>query len=84
MDFREATDRLCARLDHEDVAKALSVSLQTVRQARMQNGSTARRSPPPAWRQAMIRLAEQEVLHYRNLISELRADEGVDSKETVD
>ena len=33
--FREAVDSLCSALTHEDVAKALDVSVQTIRQARM-------------------------------------------------
>jgi hypothetical protein len=40
MNFREAVDALCASLSHEDVAKALGVSLQTVRQARCVQSAT--------------------------------------------
>jgi hypothetical protein len=76
MDFRQATDGLCAKLDHEDVAHALGVSLQTIRQARLQQGTNARRSPPPGWRDAVIRLAEEKVGHYRRLIEQLQAETG--------
>lgn len=74
MNFREATDNLCERVGHADVAQALGVSLQTIRQARMANDSAARRSPPAEWEQALIRLAEKQVWHYRQLIEVLRFD----------
>ena len=72
MKFREATDTLCASLNHEDVAKALGVSVQTVRQARLKEDSNGFRAPPRNWERAIIRLAEARVLHYRKLIEELR------------
>jgi hypothetical protein len=76
MDFREATDGLCGKVDHEDVARALGVSLQTIRQARLQPETRSHRSPPPGWRDAVIRLAEEKVSHYRRLIQELQATSG--------
>jgi hypothetical protein len=72
MDFREATDNLCVRTDHEDLAKALGVSLQTVRQARLGSEAAAHRSPPGDWKGTIIRLAEEKVWHYRQLIESLR------------
>src|SRR3954451_14198617 len=75
MDFRQATDGLCAKVDHDDVARALGVSLQTIRQARLQRGSNAHRSPPAGWRDAVIRLAEEKVAHYRRLIEKLEASD---------
>jgi hypothetical protein len=71
MKFREAVDALCVSLSHEDVAKALGVSLQTVRQARLREDSSAFRAPPKNWERAVIRLAEARVLHYRKLIEKL-------------
>jgi phage/plasmid primase-like uncharacterized protein len=38
MDFQEATDKLCAKLEHADLARALGASVQAVRQARLSNG----------------------------------------------
>jgi hypothetical protein len=76
MDFRQATDGLCAKVDHEDVARVLGVSLQAIRQARLRPGGNAHRSPPPGWRDAVIRLAEEKVAHYRRLIEKLQADDG--------
>jgi hypothetical protein len=72
MGFREATDGLCDRIDHDDVAKALGVSVQTVRQARMKPDTHAHRSPPSDWQDALIRLAEERVWHYRKLIEDIR------------
>lgn len=72
MNFRKATNKVCAKVGHAELADALGVSLQTVRQARLKNGSPARRSPPADWEHALIRIAEKQVWHYRQLIEELR------------
>jgi len=74
MDFREATDGLCAKVDHDDIAKAMGVSVQTVRQARLTENAKAHREPPREWRDAVIRLAEERVWHYRKLIREIRRE----------
>jgi hypothetical protein len=76
MDFREATDGLCVKVDHEDVARALGVSLQTIRQARLQPETKSHRSPPPGWRNAVLRLAEEKVRYYQGLIRELQTSDG--------
>jgi hypothetical protein len=72
MDFREATDGLFARVDHEDLAKALGVSIATIRQARLRPSASAHRAPPPEWHHAVIRMAEERVWHYRRLVESLR------------
>jgi DNA-binding GntR family transcriptional regulator len=72
MNFRAATDGLCEKLDHSDLAEALGVSVQTIRQARLQNENGAHRTPPSDWEGAVIRLAEKRVWHYRRLIERLR------------
>jgi hypothetical protein len=72
MDFREATDGLFSRVDHEDLAKALGVSVASIRQARLKSDANAHRAPPEDWRHAVIRLAEERVWHYRRLIEALR------------
>jgi hypothetical protein len=72
MNFREAVDSLCSALTHEDVANALGVSVQTIRQARMQEDSKSYRAPPQNWERALIRLAENRVSYYRKLIEKLR------------
>lgn len=75
MNFRKAIDELCERIDHDDVAKALGVSVQTVRQARMAPEAAAHRSPPDQWEREVIRLAESRLTHYRQLIDKLSNDE---------
>jgi hypothetical protein len=72
MDFKHATDGLFDRVGHEDLAKALGVSIATIRQARLSPDAAAHRSPPGEWEQAVIRLAEARVWHYRRLIEKLR------------
>ena len=72
MHFREAVDALCKPLTHEDVAEALGVSVQTVRQARLKQDSDAFRAPPKNWKAAIVRLAENRVSHYRKLIEKLK------------
>jgi hypothetical protein len=74
MQFREAVDALCAPLSHGDIAEALGVSVQTIRQARMKEDSSAFRAPPADWSRTIIRLAERRIMHYRKLIDRLRAD----------
>ena len=72
MKFREAVDSLCSALTHEDVAKALGVSVQSIRQARMNEDSKSFRAAPKNWERALIRLAENRVSYYRRLIERLR------------
>ncbi len=72
MKFREAVDALCSSLIHEDVAKALGVSVQTIRQARMKEDSKSYREPPQNWKRAIIQLAENRVLQYRKLVQQLK------------
>src|SRR6476659_8888262 len=71
MKFREAIDALCTCLNHQDVAKALGVSVQTVRQARLKEDSDGFRAPPKNWERAVIRLAEARVSHYHKLLEKL-------------
>lgn len=59
MDFKEATDRLTDRIGHDDVAHAAGVSVQTVRQARLDEGHVNHRPPPENWRSVVARLARE-------------------------
>lgn len=72
MTFNEATDRLFSRIDHKDLAKALGVSVASIRQARLKPDASAHRSPPPEWESIVLRLAEERVWHFRKLIEEIR------------
>ena len=74
MDFKSAVDSLCDKVDHGDVASALGVSVQAVRQARLKDEADAHRPPPKDWHSALIRVAEDRVWHYRRLIDALRTD----------
>jgi hypothetical protein len=72
MDFKKTTDGLFDRVGHEDLAKALGVSVATIRQARLGHQANAHRSPPDNWEAAVIRLAEERVQHFRRLIDGIR------------
>jgi DNA-binding GntR family transcriptional regulator len=76
MDFKEATDGLFDRISHEELAKALGVSVALIRQARLPQAAKARREPPKGWEGAVIRLAETRVWHYRKLIDQVRKGGG--------
>ena len=73
MDFREATDELFERVDHAELAKALRVSVASIRQARLDANARAHRTPPAEWEDAVIRLAEDRLTHYRRLIERVRS-----------
>jgi hypothetical protein len=74
MDFRIATDELCAAITHDDIARELGVSVQSIRQARMNKETNGRRSPPDNWKEAVAELAEKRIADYRCLIERLRAN----------
>ena len=71
MDFREATETLCAGVSHQELANALGVSIATVRQARLRDDAKAHRSPPGHWKATVKRLAEKRLAQYRRLIESL-------------
>jgi len=72
MNFRDATDQLTDCPSHDDIATAAGASVQSIRQARMDPDSPAYRTPPPNWREAVIRLAEERIERLRQLIEGLR------------
>ena len=72
MDFRKATDDLCMAITHDDVARQLGVSVQSIRQARMKSDSRGRRAPPENWEKALALLAENRIAAYRQLIERLQ------------
>jgi hypothetical protein len=75
MNFKKITDELFVRLTSDDLAKEAKVSGQTIRKARLEEGTTASRSPPPGWQQAALRLAEKQIAHFQKLAAKLRASE---------
>jgi len=72
MDFKKATDELFARIAHEDLAKALGVSVASIRQARLAPGALAHREPPTNWERTTAKLAEQRAERLIRLASNLR------------
>lgn len=72
MEFRDATDELFSRISHDDLAAMLGVSVATIRQARLADDALAHRSPPAGWEGAVIRLAEERISHYRQLLQKMR------------
>jgi transposase len=71
MTFRKATDDLLAGISHEELAKALGVSVATVRQARLADDAKAHRSPPASWGAPVLRLAKQRADHFKRLVARL-------------
>ncbi len=73
MNFRKVTDELLAAVTHDELAKALGCSVATVRQARLDESAKAHRRPPEGWEQAVLKLAEQKLEHFKRLVAKLRA-----------
>ena len=78
MDFRSGTDALFKRITHDDLAKALGVSVASIRQARLRADAESHRAPPVEWRDAILSLAQQRVKYLLQLIERVEHD-----KETV-
>lgn len=75
MDFKEATQRLKKSLTDQEIAEELSVSIQSVRQARAEPESASFRKPPDGWREALVALCERRQEELRRLEEELSQDE---------
>lgn len=74
MTFKEATDVLFQRVDHSCLANAMSVSVASIRQARLNEKASAYRRPPAGWQAAVIVLAERRIKDYKALLA-LMAEE---------
>jgi hypothetical protein len=78
MGQRRLAQRFCGsprqgdRVNHEELADLLDVSVASIRQARLAPTAKAHRNPPDKWEGAVIRLAERRVFHYRKLIDQIR------------
>lgn len=73
MDFKTATDRVAGCITHAEIAEACGVSLQSIRQARMDPNSPSYRNPPGGWEVVLARLARArsaELLRFAETISE--------------
>lgn len=71
MDFKSATDRLTACLSHVDIAEAAGVSVQLIRQARVEPGNPSYRNPPDGWQKVVARLARQRAKELRALADDV-------------
>jgi hypothetical protein len=74
VDFIEATDRLVGRVTHRELADELGVSLQTIRQARMDPKSSSHRKPPNGWQAAVAKLAARRGGELTKLAEQLRRE----------
>lgn len=72
MNFKDATDELFDRIDHADLARALGVSVASIRQARLAGSAKAHREPPKDWREAIVQLAEERATRYKSLAEKVR------------
>lgn len=72
MKFKAATDILFSETSHADLAKALGVSVATVRQARLGADAMAHRSPPEGWEKQVVRLANERAVRLTWLSERLR------------
>jgi hypothetical protein len=71
MEFREAIDRLGERVTHEQAARALGVSVASVRQYRLPPEANAYRSASSGWGKALARLARSRAHELNELADEL-------------
>lgn len=71
MDFKTATDRLTECLSHADLAEAAGVSVQSIRQARMDGTTQGYRQPPERWKDIVARLARQRAKELKKLADDV-------------
>ncbi len=72
MDFKTATDLLTTCISHAEIADAAGVSIQSIRQARLDQNNPNHRPPPDGWEKAVIRLAKEKRRELKALIEQLR------------
>lgn len=58
MDFKTATDRVAGCISHAEIAEAAGVSVQTIRQARLDPSAPGHRPPPAGWESILAQLAQ--------------------------
>ena len=71
MDFKTATDRVAGCISHAEIAEAAGVSVQTIRQARLDPSAPGHRPPPVGWQEVLSRLARsrsEQLLAFANEI----------------
>jgi len=71
MNFKQTTDALLESVTLEDLADAIGVSVQTIRQARAAEGTSAHRTPPPGWEAGAASLARKASIRYQKIAKSL-------------
>jgi hypothetical protein len=61
MDFKTATDRVAGCISHAEIAEAAGVSVQTIRQARLDPSALGHRPPPTGWQPKLSQLIRSRV-----------------------
>jgi hypothetical protein len=72
MDFKAATDRVAGCITHAEIAEACGVSIQSIRQARMDPSSPSYRNPPAGWEAVLAVLLLQRSAELAAFAAELR------------
>jgi hypothetical protein len=80
LDFRATMFALGSRVRAEDVAAELGVSLQRIKQARLEEGNRGRRPPPDGWKKAAKKLAERQAENLQKLAAMLADSENTRSR----
>jgi hypothetical protein len=71
MNFKQATDALLESITLEDLADAMGLSVQTIRQARVTEGAKSHRAPPAGWEAAIRQLAAEREQHFKSLVAKV-------------
>lgn len=74
MDFKTATDRVSGCISHAEIAEAAGVSVQTIRQARLDPSAPGHRPPPTGWKPVLARLASKRSRELAEFSIELEGD----------
>lgn len=78
VDFREATGCLKDAPRDRNLAEALGVTVQSIRQARLSPDKRGHRPPPNHWRKVIAELARQRAEELRSLADRLEASDAND------
>lgn len=73
MTFKQATDRLAGCITHAEIAQSARVSIQLVRQARLDPTNPSYRSPPPGWEKVLAQLAREKGARLRAVAAEIES-----------
>lgn len=71
MDFKTATDLVAGCISHAEIAEAAGVSVQTIRQARLDPSAPGHRPPPTNWQPVLARLARERSRSLASFAEEL-------------